>query len=281
MKSAASTEQRLNALRGTAFAAPLTVILVAFLIWPLLVMLGRSLGAEQDGVSLAIYVDVLTDPRLLRTFGFTALLAIGATVISLAICAPAALYIEGPSSFGRRFVAVVLAAPLSLPGIVLGFFVILGFGRTGVVTDFLRQLTSLDNPQFAYTFWGMLLGYVYFAIPRVLLVLRGAVATIGLDAVAVARTLGARPWRVFLEVVIPTMRPALVSAASLSLATAFGAFGTAATLSRDIRVVPLDIAALFTERFQPDRAAALSLLLAVVTVTLIAVVNRLNRRSAA
>lgn len=281
MKSAASTEQRLNALRGTAFAAPLTVILVAFLIWPLLVMLGRSLGAEQDGVSLAIYVDVLTDPRLLRTFGFTALLAIGATVISLAICAPAALYIEGPSSLGRRFVAVVLAAPLSLPGIVLGFFVILGFGRTGVVTDFLRQLTSLDNPQFAYTFWGMLLGYVYFAIPRVLLVLRGAVATIGLDAVAVARTLGARPWRVFLEVVIPTMRPALVSAASLSLATAFGAFGTAATLSRDIRVVPLDIAALFTERFQPDRAAALSLLLAVVTVTLIAVVNRLNRRSAA
>ena len=281
MKSAAKAEQRLNALRGTAFAAPLIVILAAFLIWPLLVMLGRSLGAEQDGVSLAMYIDVLTDPRLLRTFGYTALLAIGATVIALAICTPAALYIEGPSSFGRRFVAVALAAPLSLPGIVLGFFVILGFGRTGVVTDFLRQLTSLDNPQFAYTFWGMLLGYVYFAIPRVLLVLRGAVSTIGLDAVAVARTLGAKPWRVFFEVVIPTMRPALVSAASLSLATAFGAFGTAATLSRDIRVVPLDIAALFTERFQPDRAAALSLLLAVVTVTLITVVNRFNRRSTA
>ena len=270
-----------HALRGVAFAAPLIIILAAFLIWPLFIMAGRSLGGEDAVFSLSVYRDVLTNRRLLQAFGYTALLATLATLLSLAICTPAAIYIEGPTSVARRLVAVALAAPLSLPGIVIGFFVILGFGRTGVFTDFLRTITDLRNPQFAYTFGGMLLGYVYFAIPRVLLVLRGAVSSIGSDAVHAARTLGAGPWRVFFEVVLPALRPALISAASLSLATAFGAFGTAATLSRDIRVVPLEIAALFTERFQPDRAAALSILLAAVTITLIALVGRFDRRERA
>jgi putative spermidine/putrescine transport system permease protein len=266
-----------HAIKGVAFATPLIVLLGAFLMWPLVVMAGRSLGGDADVFSLRIYQEVLADPQLLRAFGWTALLSSLATLICLVICAPAAIYIEGGSSLARRIAAIALAAPLSLPGIVIGFFVILGFGRTGVFTDFLRMITDARNPQFAYTFWGMLLGYVYFAIPRVLLVIRGAVSTIGTDAVQAARTLGAGPWRVFFEVVVPALRPALISAASLSLATSFGAFGTAATLSRDIRVVPLEIAALFTERFQPDRAAALSILLAMVTITLIGIVGRFDR----
>jgi len=268
-----------QALRGAAFAAPLIVILAAFLVWPLVIMTGRSLSGAETAFSLAVYQEVLTTPRHLEAFMYTALLAGLATFLALAICTPAAIYIEGRPSRARRLVAVALATPLSLPGIVIGFFVILGFGRTGVFTNFLEVITDLRNPQFAYTFGGMLLGYVYFAIPRVLLVLRGAVSGILSDTVDAARTLGATPWRVFFEIVLPAMRPALVSAASLSLATAFGAFGTAATLSRGIRVVPLEIAALFTEQFQPDRAAALSILLALVTVTLIVGVGRLDRKA--
>jgi putative spermidine/putrescine transport system permease protein len=264
-------------LRGVAFATPLIVILAAFVVWPLFIMASRSLGGDEAGFSLAVYYDVLTDSNLLRAFLYTAFLAISATLVALAICTPAAIYIEGGDTTMRRFAAVALAAPLSLPGIVIGFFVILGFGRTGVFTDFLRTITDARNPQFAYTLGGLILGYVYFAIPRVLLVLRGAVANIGQDPIQAARTLGAGPWRVFFEVVLPTLRPALISASRLSLATAFGAFGTAATLSRGIPVVPLEIASLFTERFQPDKAAALSILLATVTITLIVGIGRLER----
>lgn len=277
MKSAEAARP-LRTLRGAAFAAPLVVILVAFLGWPLAIMAGRSLGGGGSSFSFAIYRDVITNPRLLTAFGYTALLAASATLIALAICTPAAIYIEGTTSRARRAAAIALATPLSLPGIVIGFFVILGFGRTGVFTNLLESVTDLRNPQFAYTFGGLLLGYVYFAVPRVLLVLRGAVSGIASDTVDAARTLGASPGRVFFEVVLPTLRPALVSAASLSLATAFGAFGTAATLSRGVRVVPLEIAALFTEQFQPERAAALSILLATVTITLIAGLGRLDRR---
>lgn len=265
-------------LKGAALVAPFLVVLGAFLLYPLLVLALRSLSGEGGGFSLELYVDTLTSPRYGRAFGFTALLAVTSTVVALLICVPSAIYIEGGRSRARRVAAVALTVPLSLPGIVIGFFVILGFGRTGVVTEVLGAVTPWRTPQLAYTFWGLLLGYVYFQIPRVVLVLRGAVAAISQDAVNAARTLGASPWRVYLEVVLPALRPALVSASSLSLATAFGAFGTAATLSRGTRVVPLEIAALFTERFQPERAAALSIVLGLVTVTLLLGVGRLGGR---
>jgi putative spermidine/putrescine transport system permease protein len=258
-----------------ALTTPLLVLLVAFLAWPILVMALASLEGNQGlSFSLRIYGEILTERRYLEAFWQTAFLAIISTILALLICIPSAIYIEDEPSRARRFAAVALAFPLSLPGIVIGFFVILGFGRTGVVTDWLKAATSLSNPQLAYTFWGLLLGYVYFQIPRAVLVLRGGVATISDDVVDAARTLGATPLRVYADVVLPALLPAIVSAASLSLATAFGAFGTAATLSRAYRVVPLEIATLFTERFQPDKAAALSVLLGIVTVGLLLTLGR-------
>lgn len=235
-------------------------------------------GDASAAFSLSTYVEVLSDPRYLQAFLYTALLAVASTVLALIICTPAAIYIEGESTRARRLAAIALTLPLSLPGIVIGFFVILWLGRTGIITELLREITPFRNPQLAYTFWGLLIAYVYFQIPRIVLVLRGAVAGISHDAVDVARTLGASPLRVYWEVVLPALRPALISAASLSLATAFGAFGTAATLSRRIRVVPLEIAALFTSSFQPERAAALSIMLGLVTVTLILGIGRFGGR---
>ena len=268
-----------DALRGALLSAPLVVVLTAFFLFPLATMASRSLTAEA-GLSFANYLTILREGRYLNAFLFTSLLAVLSTVLALLLCVPAAYYLEQKNTPFRRLASVALSLPLSLPGIVIGFFIILGFGRTGVVTDLVKVVTGWRNPQLAYTFWGLLLGYVYFQIPRVTLVLRGAISQVDEDALSVARTLGLAPAEVFVRVVVPTLLPAIISASTLSLATAYGAFGTAATLSRGIRVIPLEIAALFTERFQPDKAAALSLLLGIVTVSLMLLLGRTQRRSA-
>lgn len=236
----------------------------------------RTVNAE---ISLEIYLGILREPRYLRSFLFTSYLALLSTLLALTICVPVAFYLERTASRPARLAAVALTLPLSLPGIVIGFFIILGFGRTGVITRLLEGITNWRNPQLAFTFWGLLMGYVYFQIPRVILVLRGAITRLQPDTLSVAQTLGLTPPSVFLRVALPSLWPAILNASTLSLATAYGAFGTAATLSRGLRVVPLEIAALFTERFQPERAAALSLLLAIVTMSLMMLLGRLRSRS--
>jgi len=256
-------------LGAAALAAPVLLVLFALLLWPLGVLLLRSVGAGTGELSLVTYREVLAEERYWRALGNSALMALASTLGALFLCTPAALYIEGQSGYGRRVLAVLLTIPLSLPGVVIGFFVILFFGRTGVATGLAQELLGRRVPPLAYTFWGLLLGYLYFQIPRVVLVLRGAAAAIDRDTFDAARTLGARPWQVYAAIVVPILRPALLSAGSLSMATAFGAFGTAATLSRGYRVVPLEIAAAFTERFAPELAATLSVLLALLTGALL------------
>ncbi len=259
-------------------AAPQLILLLVALVYPLGILAWRSLITADGRLSFANYLAVVQSERYLEAFGNTALIAMASTLLALIICVPAAIYIERGQGWGRKLIAVLLTIPLSLPGIVIGFFIILNFGLTGVVPQTLEAVTGDRHLTFAYTFWGMLLGYLYFQIPRVVLVVRGAVAGLSDDAIAVARTLGAPTWRIYSDVILPTLRPAILNAASLSLATAFGAFGTAATLSRGYRVVPLEIAAAFTESFQPELAASLSLLLALTTTLLLVGIGQLANR---
>ena len=56
-----------------------------------------------------------------------------------------------------------------------------------------------------------------------------------------ARSLGAGGRRVLLDVILPALRPALISAGAICFATAMGAFGTAFTLATNLTVLPMTI----------------------------------------
>lgn len=259
-------------------AVPLVTVLLVVLVWPMLTLAVRSVSDGDGGLTLARHVEVLTSARYLESVVFTAALAVASTVLALVICVPAGLYLERDRSRTGRAIAVATTVPLSLPGIVIGFFIILVVGNTGVVPKAAEALTGERMLQIAYTWSGLLLGYLYFQVPRVVLVVRGAAGAVRQEAVDVARSLGASTATTYRRVVLPALRPAIASSAALALATAFGAFGTAATLSRGIRPVPLEVASAFTDAFRPELAATLSVLLAVLTTVVLVGVGRLGER---
>jgi len=269
-------QETMKQIRVGLLALIFPVMLTGFLFWPLLSLGLQSLLPEQGGsISLSLYKEVLMSKHYLLSFWNTFLLSLLSTLIALLICIPAGIYIEGDEGKDRKLLAVALTIPLSLPGIVIGFFVIITFGLTGVVPKLFEIFTGTRHLAFAYTFYGMLLGYVYFQIPRVVLTIRGAVSNISQDVLDSARTLGASTMQSYWHVILPTLKPSIISAASLSMATGFGAFGTAATLSRGYRVVPLEIATAFTENFQPKLAGAMSIILVLITTLMLFGVNKL------
>lgn len=262
-------------IRVALLALIFPAVLGGFLFWPLLSLGLQSIFPSEGTFSLDLYRQVLLSKHYLSSFWNTFLISLLSTVIALVVCIPAGIYIEGDKGRDRKVLAVALTIPLSLPGIVIGFFVIISFGFTGVIPKLFEILTGTRRLAFAYTFYGMLLGYVYFQIPRVVLTIRGAVSNISQDVLDSARTLGASTLQSYWHVILPTLKPSIISAASLSMATGFGAFGTAATLSRGFRVVPLEIATAFTENFQPKLAGAMSITLVLVTTVMLFGINRL------
>jgi ABC-type spermidine/putrescine transport system permease subunit II len=141
---------------------PLLILLAAFLLTPMAVLWVRSVNIDGQ-ITLNIYVESLTNLRYLTAFANTALLAVASTALALLVCTPTALYIER----GRRksWLAVALTIPLSLPGIVIGFFVILVFGRTGVVPQLFREPDGPASAELRLHVLGAALGLLLLSNP--------------------------------------------------------------------------------------------------------------------
>jgi putative spermidine/putrescine transport system permease protein len=206
----------------------------------------------------------LTNPRYLISLAVTLLLSGLVTLATLLLGGACGLFLGRHQFPGRALLVSVLTLPLAFPGVVVGFMVIMLGGRQGLFSQISMALHG-GRIVFAYSMSGLFLGYVYFSIPRVVLTVMAAAQMLDAAVEEAARSLGAAPARVFYDVVLPALRPALISAGALTFATAMGAFGTAFTLATRIDVLPMVIYTEFTLNTDLSSVAGLSLLLGLVT----------------
>ena len=240
---------------------PLAVFVLAFLILPL-GQLSVTAGSGEQG--LMAFVSILTEERYRTSLFVTMLLALATTLATLITSTIGAQTLAGRRFPGRSLVVALLTFPLAFPGVVVGFMIILLGGRLGLVGT-LTKATIGTNVVFAYSIVGLFIGYLYFSIPRVILTLMAAAEKLDPSLVEAARSLGAGPFMIQRDVVLPALYPALFSAGALSFATAMGAFGTAFTLATSIDVFPMVIYTEFTLATNASMAAALSIVLGLVT----------------
>src|SRR4029079_18714727 len=165
---------------------------------------------------------------------------------------------------GRPVLVAMLTFPLAFPGVVGGFKIILLARRQGTIGDVTLRVLR-DKVVFAYTIQGLFLGYLYFSIPRVILTIMAAVEKLDPSLEEAARALGAGPWAVPRDVILPALGPAFVASGAIAFATAMGAFGTAFTLATNIDVLPMLIYTEFTLAANFSTSAALSVGLGIIT----------------
>lgn len=242
-------------------ALPVLIVATAFFLLPL-VRLAMIAGSGVDGLSA--YLAVVTTPRYLQSLVSTTLLSAGVTLATLAISAVAGLFLERHRFAGREVLIALLTFPLAFPGVVVGFMVIMLAGRQGLIGEISQFLTG-DKLVFAYSMAGLFLGYIYFSIPRVILTIMAAAEKLDPALEEAARSLGASPWRVTRDVILPALKPAFIASGAIAFATAMGAFGTAFTLATNIDVLPMVIYTEFTLRANIAMAAALSIVLGIIT----------------
>jgi len=193
-------------------------------------------GAGPDG--WAGYGIALADTRHLTSLAETLVLSIAVTLATLVLGGIPGLFLARNRFPGRALLVSILTLPLAFPGVVVGFMVILLAGRQGLIGQ-VSQALGGDRIVFAYSMAGLFLGYVYFSIPRVVLTVMASAEKLDPLLEEAARSLGASPWRVFTDVILPGLKPALIASGAVSFATSMGAFGTAFTLATRIDVLPM------------------------------------------
>ena len=256
---------------------PLAVVVLAFFVLPMLRLMIVG-GSGPQG--LAAYAAILTEPRYRATLINTVVLAAATTAVSLVVATVAGLFLQRTRFPGRSVLIAMLTFPLAFPGVVVGFMIILLAGRQGLIGDLTLRVLG-EKLVFAYTIQGLFLGYLYFSIPRVILTIMAAVEKLDPSLEEAARALGAGPWAVHRDVILPALAPAFVASGAIAFATAMGAFGTAFTLATNIDVLPMLIYTEFTLSANIAIAAALSVGLGIVAWAVLALARSFGGNSVA
>jgi len=257
------------------FAVPGMTLFAAFWLLPMLRLVG--VGASGPTGAMA-YLAVVTNRHYLWSLVSTLLLSGVVTVATLAISSLVGLFLQRNHVPGKSLLLAMLTFPLAFPGVVVGFMVIMLAGRQGLIGTLTDKLFG-ESLVFAYSLAGLFVGYLYFSIPRVILTVMAAAEKLDPALEEAARSLGAHPLRVFFDVVVPALMPALISSGAICFATSVGAFGTAFTLATNIDVLPMAIYNEFTSYANFAMAAALSIVLGLITWIALALARSLSGSS--
>jgi putative spermidine/putrescine transport system permease protein len=255
-------------------SVPLLVLLLVLLVWPLAHLLRQSLlltDAPAAGLTLHNYLEITAVPRYRHALTWSLELSLAVAVGSTLIClAPAWLFTRYQFP-GKRLMRGILTLPMTFAGMIVGFLMVILLGRTGFIPQLLERLTGEPFLSGAgYQFPGLILAYLYFEIPRATLTLESALRKLDGRLEQAGRSLGANRRQVLYLVVLPVIRPALISTFAVTFSVSLGSFGVLLVLSiRRFTLLPLEI---FTQYIAPPTdqglAAAMSLtLLAVAFAT--------------
>jgi putative spermidine/putrescine transport system permease protein len=248
--------------------APLVALAVSLVVVPLGYLVHQSVLDEATaGLTLAHYQDVVMVARYRHALLWSLELSFAVAIASTLLCLGPAWLLARHRFAAKRIVRSVLTLPMTFAGMIVGFLVVILLGRAGFIPQILERLTG--SPLLsgaAYQFPGLIVAYLYFEIPRATLTLESSLCKLDARLEVAARSLGAKGWQTLCWVVLPTIRPALLSTFSVTFAVSIGSFGVLLVLSlRRFTLLPLEI---FTQFIAPppDRGAAAAMSLVLLAI---------------
>src|SRR5215469_9605876 len=179
--------------------------------------------------------------------------SVTATVVTLLTGLAAAAWREGRKGPAMALVDGVFLLPLVLPPTVVGFLLLLLFGRSGP----LRKLFLQFGATIVFSWPATVIAATVVAFPLMYLTARAALEQVEPSLLQAARTLGASEWRVFREVALPLAWPGILAGTILSFARALGEFGATLMLAGNIpgRTATIPIAIYFAVEADDIRQA--------------------------
>ncbi len=256
--------------------------------WPAYLVLGLFVLLPLAGLVLELLWDDTAvgtrlgeDRLVVDALRNTLLLGAGTATVSLVAGALLARAVARLSSGGRQLMLVLLGVPLTFSGLVIAYGFILAFGRAGFVTQLLAMAgaDAASIGKWIYTTAGLAFAYAYYLIPRVALIMVPLFANLDRRPYDAALTLGAAPWRAWLDTDFRELAPSFAAVWCLICAVAMGTYGTALALAgTQINILPLLIFLKISDGGGDfPMAAALSLLLLAACLLVLGLGELLTR----
>lgn len=281
--AAALEEVRLRERRRARARFRTVLLLLApallFLFGVYIVPLGQILylSFQNPPWSITHYLQIFYDPVYLIVLWRTVRLALEVMALCLFIGYPIAYLMLISSRRMRRVITLLVVATLWTSILVRSYAWMAILGRQGLVNEALQTIGFTDAPMpLLYNRFSVYVGMVHVMLPFMILPLFSVMQRIDLRLVSAARSLGAGPTAAFVLVFLPLSLPGVLAGSLLVVILSLGFFVTPALLGglQDITFVML-IERHVNRLFNWELAAAMSMVLLVVTIALVMLYMRI------
>jgi putative spermidine/putrescine transport system permease protein len=255
---------------------------IFFVIPTLVVAIGAFAGPKgftTDNIS------ALTEPQIWSSLIHSVILSVVTAVIGAIFGSILAYAVATGSPDGpvRRIVTAACGVLAQFAGVALAFAFVATVGAAGLLTIWMQKVgINIAGTQWLYE-WnkGLVLVFVYFQIPLMLLVFLPALEGLRPEWREATKTLGGSSWHYWRHVAIPVLTPSFIGATLLLFANSFSAYATVAVLiSQSSPVLTLNIAGAMSSEVvlgRENMAKAMALAM-VAVVALVMIGQALSRR---
>ena len=234
-----------------------------------------ALGVLSGG--LAAVLQTFDDPDVQAAFALTLQISL-ITVAIHGVCGTITAWVLARHRFrGRHLLAALVDLPFALSPVVVGYIVLLLFGREGVFGPLLDAL----GIQVAFAVPGMVLATLFVTLPFMIRELVPIIEALDHEHERAAATLGASRLQTFWQITLPALRWGLIYGAMLTFARAIGEFGAVLVAGGAIQGMT-ETAPLYVFRALDERndagAFTVALTLGLTSLILVLGIERLRKR---
>ncbi len=158
-------------------------------------------------------------------------LALITTVLLLIIGIPLAWWLASTKNRIKPVVETFVSMPLVLPPTVLGFYLLIAFSPSNAFGQWLESWLGL---RLIFSFEGLVLASILYSLPFMIHPVQSGFASISVTLVEAARVLGKSESTILFRVLLPNMKPSLLTGIVLSFAHTIGEFGVVLMIGGNI-----------------------------------------------
>jgi len=200
-------------------------------------------------------------------------------LFSVPLALACAMLLARGSFPGKTLFDAFVHLPLVLPPVVIGYFLLVLFGRKGAIGSVLDQWFGVT---FAFRWTGAALAAAVMGFPLMVRAMRLSLEAVPPKLEWAARTLGTTRWRVFLTVTLPLALPGVAVGVLLAFARSLGEFGATITFVSNIpgetQTLPLAIYSLTQSPGGDSEILRLCVLSIALSLAALAASEWINRR---
>lgn len=251
-------------------------LVLAFLMLPILVIVPLSFNAEPfftftegmlafdpDAYSLRWYQEIVSDQKWTLAIKNSFIIGFAAAILATVLGTVAAVGLASPWMPFKRLITALLLSPMIVPLIIIAagmFFFYSNFNMVG-------------------TYIGLIIAHAALGVPFVIITVTATLAGFDRSLFYAGLSLGASPLKVFWDVVIPLIRPGVISGGLFAFVTSFDEVVLVLFLAGpEQRTIPRQMFSGLREQINPT-ILAVATLLVILSIALLITLEILRRRS--